>query len=108
MIETRKAIGRIRRRCQCLDCGELFNTSETIISEVDYLLFLEKMKAQGSCVALDLNAESGFAKVTLAFPMPKHKDLASFVEAVTKKWVLDTEPCDEEIETTEVPEGGDE
>lgn len=107
MMETRKASGRIRRRCKCLDCGETYTTSETIISEVDYLLFLEKMKAQGSCVALDLNAESGFAKVTLAFPMPKHKDLASFVEAVTKKWVLDTDPCEEEIEIEE-SEGSEE
>jgi hypothetical protein len=99
MMETRKASGRIRRRCKCLDCGEVYTTSETIISQVDYLLFLEQMKAEGSCVALDLNAESGFAKVTLAFPLPKHKDLASFVEAVTRKWVLHTELSDEEIET---------
>ena len=95
-METRKAVGRIRRRCQCLDCGEIYTTSETIITDLDYLLFLEQMKTEGSCVALDISAEKRTAKVTLCFPLPKHKDLASFVEAVTKKWVLETEPCDNE------------
>ena len=105
MMETRKVIGRIRRRCQCLDCGEIYTTSETIISNLDYLLFLEQMKTEGSCVGLDISAEKRTAKVTLCFPLPKHKDLAAFVEAVTKKWVLDTDPCEEEIEVEESEEG---
>jgi hypothetical protein len=100
VAESRKQIDRVRRRCVCLNCGEHYTTSETIIDKLDYLLFLEKMRTEGNCINLDLSAETKTAKITLEFPLPKGQDLPAFVEAVTRRWVVDTdfeeEPCDEE------------
>ncbi len=101
ILESRKQVQKVRRRCKCLDCDERYTTSEELVDENFDIFDIRTMRTKGSCIALDLSSEKKVAKITLSFPLPESEDIPAFVDAVTRRWVIETEPsedenCDEE------------